>query len=56
MKYESLPQSEMEKAYKIAQAQLGAWKISTQNMCENCSKPFKSEQNCQKLHKKGKQL
>ena len=56
----------MEKAYKIVRAQLGAWKISTLNMCEKCSKPFKSEQKCskpfkseqkcQKLHKKGKQL
>ena len=46
----------MEKANKIARAQLGAWKISTQNMCEKCSKPFKNEQKCQKLHKKGKQL
>ena len=56
MKYESLPQSEMEKAYKIAQAQLGAWKISTQNMCEKCSKLFKNQQKKQKLHKKGKQF
>ena len=37
-------------------AQLGAWKISTQNMCEKCSKPLKSEQKCQKLQKKGKQI
>ena len=46
----------MGKAYKIARAQLGAWKISTQNMCEKYSKPFKNDQKCQKLHKKGKQL
>ena len=43
---------EMEKAYKIARGQFGAWKISTQNMCKKCSKPFRSEQKCQKLHTK----
>ena len=44
--------TEMEKTYNKARAHLGAWEISTQNMCKKCSKPFKSEQKCQKLHKK----
>ena len=29
------PYPAKEKAYKIARAQLGAWKINTQNMCKN---------------------
>ena len=28
--------TEMEKPYKIAQAKLGPWKISTQNICKKC--------------------
>ena len=44
--------TEMEKAYKIARAQLGAWKICTQNMCEKCSKPFKSEKKMPKIAQK----
>ena len=42
----------MGKAYKIAQARLQAWKISTQNMYKKGSKSCKNEQKCQKLQQK----
>ena len=44
--------SEMEKAYKLALAQLPVWKICTQNMCKKRSKSCKNEIECQKVHKK----
>ena len=38
----------MEKAYKIALAQIRAWKVGTQNMCQKAQYGAKNEQKCQK--------
>ena len=45
--------TEMEKAYKIAQAKLQVWNISTQNMCKRCPKIVQNLKKCPKLHKNG---
>ena len=41
--------SEMEKAYKIAQAKLQVLKITTKNMCGKSSKSCKTKKKSQKL-------
>ena len=46
----------MEKAYKIARSQLGAWKISTQNMSKNVKNCTKKANNFEKCVKKQQKL
>ena len=44
----SLRDPEMEKAYELALAQVRAWKISTQSMCQKRLKPCKKSKIAQK--------